>query len=54
MTDRYSHLTNMRKLSRQVDLARFYANSEGMRESSEPHIGYTDVKNGSFNEKRAD
>jgi integrase len=34
MTDRYAHLTNMRKLSRQEDLARFYASSEGRKKSS--------------------
>jgi len=44
----------MRKLSRQVDLARFYANSEGMKESSEPHIGHTEVKNRPLSKKRAD
>jgi integrase len=54
MTDRYAHLTSMRKLSRQVDLARFYSNSEGMKESSVPHRSHTEVKNGSLNKKRAD
>jgi site-specific recombinase XerD len=53
MTDRYSHLTNMRKLSRQEDLARFYANSEGASESSVPHRSQTEVKKGCMNRKRA-
>jgi integrase len=53
MTDRYAHLTSMRKLSRQEDLAKFYANFEGPKESSEPHIGHTEVKNGLLNKKRA-
>lgn len=44
MTDRYAHLTSMRKLSRQEDLARFYANSEGTKESSVPHRSHTEVK----------
>lgn len=34
MTDRYAHLTNMRKLARQEDLAKFYASSKGMKKSS--------------------
>ena len=54
MTDRYSHLTNMRKLARQEDLARFYANSEETKESSELDRSYTEVKNGPKNKKRAD
>jgi integrase len=54
MTDRYSHLTNMRKLARQEDLARFYANSEETKESSELYRSHTEVKNGSQNRKRAD
>jgi integrase len=54
MTDRYSHLTNMRKLSRQEDLARFYANSEETREPSELDRSHTEVKKGSQNRKRAD
>ena len=54
MTDRYSHLTNLRKLARQEDLARFYANSEEMKESSELHRSHTEVKKGSLNRKRAD
>jgi integrase len=54
MTDRYAHLTSMRKLSRQEDLARFYANSEGTRESSVPHRSHTELKNGAPNRKRAD
>ncbi len=54
MTDRYAHLTSMRKLSKQEDLARFYANSEGMTESSVPHRSHTEVKNGAQNKKRAD
>jgi len=33
--DRYAHLTNLRKLARQEDLARFYANSEETKEPSE-------------------
>jgi hypothetical protein len=40
MTDRYAHLTNMRTLSRQKDLARFHANCEGMkvqRTTQKPH-----------------
>jgi hypothetical protein len=40
MTDRYAHLTNMRKLSLRKDIARFYANSEGMkvqRTTQKPH-----------------
>ena len=39
MTDRYAHLTSMRKLSRQEDLARFYANSEETREPSPTSAG---------------
>ncbi len=54
MTDRYSHLTNMRKLSRQEDLARFYANSEETREPSELDRSHTEVKKGSLKGKRAD
>ena len=44
MTDRYSHLTNMRKRSKQIDLARFYANGNGTMESSGEHIGNTEGK----------
>jgi hypothetical protein len=42
MTDRYAHLTSMRKLVRQEDLVRFCSSSEGMKESSEPHISHTE------------
>jgi site-specific recombinase XerD len=41
MTDRYTHLTNMRKLARQEDLARFYSNSEELKKSSVPHRSHT-------------
>jgi integrase len=41
MTDRYSHLTSMRKLARQEDLARFYSNSEELKKSSVPHRSHT-------------
>ena len=34
MTDRYAHLTNLRKLARQEDLARFYARAEETKKSS--------------------
>jgi site-specific recombinase XerD len=34
MTDRYTHLTNLRKLARQEDLARFYALAEEMKKPS--------------------
>jgi len=51
MTDRYSHLTSMRKLSRQVELARFYSN---VRCPSGGHIGVTKGKNGDSEEKKAD
>ena len=51
MTDRYSHLTSMRKLSRQVELARFYSN---FRCPSGGHIGVTKGKNGDSEEKKAD
>jgi hypothetical protein len=44
----------MRKLARQEDLARFYANSEETKESSELDRSYTEVKNGPKNKKRAD
>jgi hypothetical protein len=54
MTDRYSHLTNMKTLPRQEDLASFYANSEGRREQSGPHRSHTEVKNGPLKRKRAD
>jgi len=54
MTDRYSHLTNMRKLARQEDLARFYANSEETKKSSKLYRSHTEVKKGSQNRKRAD
>jgi integrase len=48
MTDRYAHLTNMRKLARQEDLARFYANGNADNEPSEPHIGHTNDKKPQF------
>jgi integrase len=54
MTDRYSHLTSMKKLSRQVELAKFYTNDNGAVEPSGEHIGNTEGKNGVFNKKRAD
>jgi len=54
MTDRYAHLTSLRKLSRQVDLARFYENHESVKESSGGHIGVTKVENESLKRKRAD
>lgn len=41
MTDRYAHLTSMRKLSRQEDLARLYANTDADHERTEPHISHT-------------
>jgi hypothetical protein len=50
----YLPLSNMRKLSRQEDLARFYANSEETREPSELDRSHTEVKKGSLNRKRAD
>ncbi len=52
MTDRYAHLTSMRKLSRQVDLARFYANhEESVKESSGVHRGHKRAKMGLRTEK---
>jgi len=54
MTDRYAHLTSMRKLSKQVDLARFYENHGCMREPSGGHIGVTKVENEPPEQKRAD
>jgi hypothetical protein len=54
MTDRYAHLTSMRKLSKQVDLARFYENHGCMREPRGGHIGVTKGENESLNRKRAD
>jgi len=54
MTDRYAHLTSMRKQTRQADLARFYENHGGVKESSEEHIRNTEVKNGSPDKKRVD
>jgi integrase len=54
MTDRYSHLTSMRKLSRQENLARFYSNGSGLKEWSGEHIGNTEGENGVFEKKRAD
>ena len=42
MTDRYAHLTNMRKLSRQKALADHYANGNGGSELSGEHIGNTE------------
>ena len=44
ITDRYAHLTSMRKLSRQEDLARFYANGDGTNKPSEQHISHTNGK----------
>jgi hypothetical protein len=44
----------MRRLSRQVDLARFYAKPEEMNESSGQHIGKTEVRNGCLDKTRAD
>jgi site-specific recombinase XerC len=41
MTDRYAHLTTMRKLSRREDLARFYSSNNGPLEPSGGHIGVT-------------
>ena len=52
MTDRYAHLTNMRKLARQEDLARFYANSEAVQESSVPHRSHTNGEMGVLDENR--
>jgi hypothetical protein len=54
MTDRYAHLTSMRKLSRQVDLARFYENHGGLKQQNGGDIGVTKVENGSLERKRAD
>jgi hypothetical protein len=54
MTDRYAHLTSMRKLSRQVDLARFYENHGSVKESGGGHIGVTKGENESQKRKRAD
>jgi hypothetical protein len=54
MTDRYSHLTISRKLSRQEELARFYASNNGVLRPSGEHIGNTEDKNGVFNKKRVD
>jgi site-specific recombinase XerD len=48
MTDRYAHLTNMRKLARREDLARFYANGNADNERSEPHISHTNDKKRQF------
>jgi hypothetical protein len=47
-------IASMSELSRQEDLARFYANPEGTKESSVPHRNHTEVKNGSQNRKRTD
>lgn len=54
MTDRYSHLTSMRKRAKQVDLARFYANGSESMEPSGEHIGNTEGQNGGIEQKRAD
>ena len=54
MTDRYSHLTSMRKLSKQIDLARFYEKHGCLRGPTGGHIGVTKPKNGPSEEKRAD
>jgi integrase len=42
MTDRYAHLTSMRKLSKQEDLARFYASGEATSKHTGKHISHTD------------
>jgi integrase len=54
MTDRYSHLTSMKKLSRQVELAKFYTNENGTTGPSVEHIWNTEGQNGVFDKKRAD
>jgi integrase len=54
MTDRYTHLTDMRKRQRQADLARFYEENGGSEKSSEEHKRNTEVKKGPKNRKRAD
>jgi hypothetical protein len=54
MTDRYPHLTISRKLSRQEELARFYASNTGVLRPSGEHIGNTEGNNGVFDKKRAD
>jgi integrase len=54
MTDRYAHLTSMRKLSRQIDLARFYENHGCVREPNGGHIGVTKGENEPSEKKRAD
>jgi integrase len=51
MTERYAHLTSMRKLSRQEDLARFYANAGDANDRSEPHISHTNGEKGSSGRK---
>ena len=51
MTDRYAHLTSMRKLSRQEDLARFYANAGDANDRSEPHRSHTNGGKGSSGRK---
>jgi integrase len=42
MTDRYTHLTALRKLAKQENLARFYTNGNGDEGSSGEHIGNTE------------
>ena len=54
MTDRYTHLTDMRKRKRQAELARFYEGHGGIEESSLEHKRNTEPKNGPKNKKRAD
>jgi len=44
MTDRYAHLTSMRKLSRQQDLARFYASGDATNKRTGKHISHTEGK----------
>ncbi len=51
MTDRYSHLTSLHKLSRQEELAKFYASVNGISEHSGEHRGNTEAKNGRFKKK---
>jgi site-specific recombinase XerD len=41
MTDRYTHLTSMRKHAKQVELARFYEEHSSIKESSGEDIGVT-------------
>jgi hypothetical protein len=48
---RYSHLTSLHKLSRQEELAKFYASVNGISEHSGEHRGNTEAKNGRFKKK---